>query len=81
MVLAEYNPGAVICVGPPFGHIKPQWIVPYGGEIIVDGKAQQTGSEIQLPGVDLCSSCHINATPLTTINTPAIMPSQTDGIE
>ncbi|UZN03697.1 S66 family peptidase [Cellulomonas sp. S1-8] len=33
----RYNPGAVVCVGVPFGHTRPQWIVPYGGEMTLDG--------------------------------------------
>ncbi len=33
----RYNPGAVVCVGVPFGHTRPQWILPYGGEVTVDG--------------------------------------------
>ncbi len=37
----QYNPDAVICVGPPFGHTRPQWILPYGGDITVDGENQQ----------------------------------------
>ena len=39
-VLAEidrYNPEAVVCVGVPFGHTRPQWILPHGGEVTVDG--------------------------------------------
>jgi len=28
----RYNPEAVIVVGVPFGHTRPQWIVPYGGD-------------------------------------------------
>ncbi len=35
--VAEYNPDAVVCVGVPFGHTTPQWIVPYGGRITLDG--------------------------------------------
>jgi muramoyltetrapeptide carboxypeptidase LdcA involved in peptidoglycan recycling len=27
----------VVCAGIPFGHTRPQWIVPHGGEITVDG--------------------------------------------
>ena len=38
---SRYNPDAVICVGPPFGHTRPQWIVPYGGEITLDGESQK----------------------------------------
>jgi muramoyltetrapeptide carboxypeptidase LdcA involved in peptidoglycan recycling len=36
-ITAAYNPDAVVCVGPPFGHTRPQWILPYGGVITVDG--------------------------------------------
>lgn len=35
--LGRYNPGAVVCVGVPFGHTRPQWIVPHGGRIRLDG--------------------------------------------
>ena len=35
--IGRYNPDAVICVGPPFGHTRPQWILPHGGAITVDG--------------------------------------------
>lgn len=36
-VIGRYNPEAVVCTGIPFGHTKPQWIVPHGGEMTVDG--------------------------------------------
>ncbi len=36
----RYNPDAVIVVGVPFGHTRPQWIVPYGGQMTVDGGSQ-----------------------------------------
>ena len=36
----RYNPDAVIVVGVPFGHTRPQWILPYGGDITVDGASQ-----------------------------------------
>jgi muramoyltetrapeptide carboxypeptidase LdcA involved in peptidoglycan recycling len=36
-VVHAYNPDAVIVFGPPFGHTRPQWIVPYGGVMTVDG--------------------------------------------
>lgn len=26
--IARYNPDAVVCVGVPFGHTRPQWILP-----------------------------------------------------
>jgi muramoyltetrapeptide carboxypeptidase LdcA involved in peptidoglycan recycling len=40
-VVHAYNPDAVIVFGPPFGHTRPQWIVPYGGFMTVDGAARQ----------------------------------------
>lgn len=40
-MLEHYNPDAVVCVGVPFGHTRPQWILPYGGEITVDGESQR----------------------------------------
>lgn len=33
----RYNPEAVVVVGVPFGHTRPQWVLPYGGDITVDG--------------------------------------------
>jgi muramoyltetrapeptide carboxypeptidase LdcA involved in peptidoglycan recycling len=36
-VLSRYNAEAVVCVGIPFGHTRPQWILPHGGTITVDG--------------------------------------------
>lgn len=35
-IVDRYNPEASIVVGPPFGHTRPQWILPYGGTITVD---------------------------------------------
>ena len=32
----HYNPEAVVVVGVPFGHTRPQWILPYGGTVTVD---------------------------------------------
>lgn len=40
-VIERYNPDAVVVVGPPFGHTRPQWIVPYGGTMTVDGQAKK----------------------------------------
>jgi len=37
---ALYNPDAVVCIGVPFGHTRPQWILPYGGRIQLDGEAR-----------------------------------------
>lgn len=36
----KYNPDTVICAGVPFGHTRPQWIVPYGGLVHLDGFSQ-----------------------------------------
>lgn len=36
-LMASYNSDAVVVCGPPFGHTRPQWIVPYGGFMTVDG--------------------------------------------
>jgi muramoyltetrapeptide carboxypeptidase LdcA involved in peptidoglycan recycling len=33
----RYNAEAVMVVGVPFGHTRPQWILPYGGDMTVDG--------------------------------------------
>jgi muramoyltetrapeptide carboxypeptidase LdcA involved in peptidoglycan recycling len=38
--VARYNPDAVVCVGVPFGHTRPQWIVPHGGIMRLDGAAR-----------------------------------------
>ena len=40
-IVGRYNPDAVVCVGIPFGHTRPQWIVPHGGAITVDGTARR----------------------------------------
>jgi len=37
----DYNPEAVVVVGVPFGHTRPQWILPHGGFVTVDGAAQR----------------------------------------
>jgi muramoyltetrapeptide carboxypeptidase LdcA involved in peptidoglycan recycling len=36
--VTRYNPDAVICIGVPFGHTRPQWIIPYGGRVRLDGR-------------------------------------------
>lgn len=38
--IARYNPDAVVCVGVPFGHTRPQWILPHGGTVRLDGAAK-----------------------------------------
>lgn len=40
-VVGAYNPEAVVCVGVPFGHTRPQWVLPYGGSLTVDGAQQR----------------------------------------
>jgi muramoyltetrapeptide carboxypeptidase LdcA involved in peptidoglycan recycling len=40
-VVHAYNADAVVVVGPPFGHTRPQWIVPYGGFMTVDGASRR----------------------------------------
>lgn len=40
-LIDRYNPEAVVCVGIPFGHTRPQWILPHGGAITVDGTTRR----------------------------------------
>ena len=40
-IVQRYNPGAVVCVGVPFGHTRPQWILPHGGTVTADGATQR----------------------------------------
>jgi muramoyltetrapeptide carboxypeptidase LdcA involved in peptidoglycan recycling len=35
--LADYNPTAMVVTGPDFGHTDPQYVLPYGGRMSVDG--------------------------------------------
>ena len=44
-IISAYNPDAVVCVGVPFGHTRPQWILPYGGEVTVDGMNRQVWAD------------------------------------
>jgi muramoyltetrapeptide carboxypeptidase LdcA involved in peptidoglycan recycling len=37
----RYNPDAVVVVGVPFGHTRPQWILPYGGLVTIDSDARR----------------------------------------
>ena len=41
----RYHPDAAVVVGVPFGHTRPQWILPYGGEVTVDGEAQRVWAD------------------------------------
>ena len=38
---AEYQPDAMIVFNVDFGHTDPQWVLPYGGRLTVDGPAQR----------------------------------------
>lgn len=44
-VIERYNPDAVVCVGIPFGHTRPQWILPYGGTVTVDGASRRVWAD------------------------------------
>lgn len=37
----SYNVEAVVVVGVPFGHTRPQWILPYGGSMTVDSTSRR----------------------------------------
>jgi hypothetical protein len=39
--LAAYNPTATAVFGVDFGHTDPQWILPYGGMLTVDGPGRR----------------------------------------
>jgi muramoyltetrapeptide carboxypeptidase LdcA involved in peptidoglycan recycling len=41
----RYNSEAVVVVGVPFGHTRPQWILPYGGHVTVDGAEQRVWAD------------------------------------
>ncbi|MGW0360591.1 LD-carboxypeptidase [Micrococcus luteus] len=43
--VGRYNPDAVVCVGVPFGHTRPQWVLPHGGVMTVDGEARRVGAQ------------------------------------
>lgn len=43
----RYNPDAVVVVGVPFGHTRPQWILPYGGVLTVDGERRQVWADFR----------------------------------
>ncbi|GAA2565481.1 hypothetical protein GCM10010435_42790 [Winogradskya consettensis] len=36
-----YNPGAMIEFSVDFGHTDPQWVLPYGGKVTVNGPARR----------------------------------------
>jgi len=43
--ITRYNPDAVVCVGLPFGHTRPQWIIPHGGTVRLDGTARRVSAD------------------------------------
>jgi muramoyltetrapeptide carboxypeptidase LdcA involved in peptidoglycan recycling len=43
--IARYNPDAVVVVGVPFGHTRPQWVLPYGGTMTVDSRVQKVWAD------------------------------------
>ena len=46
---AEYHPAAMLVFGVDFGHTDPQWIVPYGGLVTVDGPARRITADYGPP--------------------------------
>jgi muramoyltetrapeptide carboxypeptidase LdcA involved in peptidoglycan recycling len=47
--LSRYNPDAVVVVGVPFGHTRPQWVLPYGGTVTIDGEEQTIWARYDQP--------------------------------
>lgn len=41
----RYNADAVIVVGIPFGHTRPQWILPFGGQMTIDGESERVWAD------------------------------------
>ena len=44
-IITHYNPDAAVCIGIPFGHTRPQWILPYGGQVTVNGADQRVWAD------------------------------------
>lgn len=40
-MLARYNPASMIVSGVDIGHTDPQWVLPYGGNLTVDGPGRR----------------------------------------
>jgi muramoyltetrapeptide carboxypeptidase LdcA involved in peptidoglycan recycling len=38
--VSEYHPDMVVVLDVDFGHTSPQWVLPYGGRVSVDGERQ-----------------------------------------
>ena len=43
--IGHYNQDAVVVVGVPFGHTRPQWVLPYGGTMTVDSREQKVWAD------------------------------------
>ena len=43
----RYNPDAVVVVGVPFGHTRPQWILPHGGTMTVDSRERRIWADYE----------------------------------
>ena len=43
--IARYNPDAAVVVGVPFGHTRPQWILPHGGTMTVDSRERKVWAD------------------------------------
>jgi muramoyltetrapeptide carboxypeptidase LdcA involved in peptidoglycan recycling len=43
--IRHYNPDAVVVVGVPFGHTRPQWVLPYGGTMTVDSRERKVWAD------------------------------------
>jgi muramoyltetrapeptide carboxypeptidase LdcA involved in peptidoglycan recycling len=39
--ISTYNPEALVVIGPDFGHTDPQYVIPYGGQMTLDGPNQR----------------------------------------
>ncbi|WP_103061964.1 LD-carboxypeptidase [Actinomyces qiguomingii] len=40
-IIRRYNTAAPVCTGIPFGHTRPQWILPHGGTLTVDATSRR----------------------------------------
>ena len=45
--IGQYNADAVVVFGVPFGHTRPQWVLPYGGTMTVDGAQRRIWADYE----------------------------------
>jgi muramoyltetrapeptide carboxypeptidase LdcA involved in peptidoglycan recycling len=45
--IGRYNPDAVVVIGVPFGHTRPQWILPHGGAMTVDARSRRVWADYE----------------------------------